>query len=138
MTPWTAAHQASPSSTISQSLLKLMSTESVMPSDHFIVYRSFSSCLQSFPASRSFPMFQLFSSCRKTLKLQLRHQVHKNEIRWPLRIWSQTRPCTTEKLNFLYPRTPPAVFKIANNCNFMDSRSHFVTINHFRPQPILA
>ena len=30
-TPWTAAHQASLSSTISQSLLKLMSIELVMP-----------------------------------------------------------------------------------------------------------
>ena len=33
-TPWTAAHQASLSFTISQSLLKLMSIESVMPSNH--------------------------------------------------------------------------------------------------------
>ena len=33
-TPWTAAHQASMSFTISQSLLKLMSTVSVMPSKH--------------------------------------------------------------------------------------------------------
>ena len=36
-TPWTAAHQASLSSTISQSLLKLMSVESVMPSNHLIL-----------------------------------------------------------------------------------------------------
>ena len=36
-TPWTAAHQASLSFTISQSLLKLMSTESVMPSSHLIL-----------------------------------------------------------------------------------------------------
>ena len=131
--------QSSLSSTISKSLPKFMSIALMMPSNHLILCCLFSFCLQFFPASRSFPMFQLFSSCRKTLKLQLRHQVHKNEIKWPLRIWSQTHPCTTEKLNFLYPRTPPAVFRtIANNCNFMDSRSHFVTINHFRPQPILA
>ena len=32
--PWTAAHQTSLSITISQTLLKLMSTESVMPSSH--------------------------------------------------------------------------------------------------------
>ena len=37
MTPWTAAHQASLSFTNSQSLLKLTSTESVMPSDHLIL-----------------------------------------------------------------------------------------------------
>ena len=36
-TPWTAAHQASLSFTISQSLLKLMSTESVMPSNHLVL-----------------------------------------------------------------------------------------------------
>ena len=36
-TPWTAAHQASLSITNSQSLLKHMSIESVMPSNHFIL-----------------------------------------------------------------------------------------------------
>ena len=37
VTPWTAARQASLSITNSQSLLKLMSTESVMPSNHLIL-----------------------------------------------------------------------------------------------------
>ena len=37
-TSWTAAHQASLSFTISQSLLKVMSIESVMPSNHLILY----------------------------------------------------------------------------------------------------
>ena len=37
VTPWTAAHQASPSITNSRSLLKLMSTELVMPSSHLIL-----------------------------------------------------------------------------------------------------
>ena len=37
-TPWTAAHQASLSITNSQSLLKLMSIESVMPPNHLILY----------------------------------------------------------------------------------------------------
>ena len=36
-TPWTAAHQASLSFTISQSLLVIMSIESVMPSNHLIL-----------------------------------------------------------------------------------------------------
>ena len=36
-TPWMAAHQASLSYIISQSLLKLMSTESMMPSSHLIL-----------------------------------------------------------------------------------------------------
>ena len=37
--PWTAAHQASMFFTISRSLLKLMSIESVMPSNHLILCR---------------------------------------------------------------------------------------------------
>ena len=36
-TPWTAAHQAPLSSTTSWRLLRLMSTESMMPSDHLIL-----------------------------------------------------------------------------------------------------
>ena len=48
--------------TNSQSLLKLMSLESVMPSNHLILCHPFSSCLQSFPASGSLPMCQLFTS----------------------------------------------------------------------------
>ena len=39
VSPWTMAHQASLSITNSQSLLKLMSSESVMPSNHFILCR---------------------------------------------------------------------------------------------------
>ena len=37
MNPWTAAHQASLSITNSKSLLKLLSIESVMPSNHLIL-----------------------------------------------------------------------------------------------------
>ena len=39
-----------------------MSIESVMPSNHLILCRPFSSCLQSFPASGSFPTSQFFAS----------------------------------------------------------------------------
>ena len=38
--PWTAAHQVSLSFTLSWSLIKLMSIESVMPSNHLILCRS--------------------------------------------------------------------------------------------------
>ena len=55
-TPWTAAYQVSLSFTISQSFLKLMSIELVMPSNHLVLCRPLSSCLQSFPASESFLM----------------------------------------------------------------------------------
>ena len=59
-TPWPAACHASLSITNFWSLLRLMSIESVMPSNHLILCRSFSSCPQSLPASGSFPMSQLF------------------------------------------------------------------------------
>ena len=47
MTPWTAAPQASLSFTISQNLLKPMSIESVMPSNHLILCHPSFSCPQS-------------------------------------------------------------------------------------------
>ena len=64
VTPWTAAHQASLSFTISQSLLKLMSFQSLMPSNHLLLPHivPFSSCPQSFPASGSFLTRQLVPS----------------------------------------------------------------------------
>ena len=52
--PWTAAHQASLSFTDSQSLLKLMSSESVMPSNHLILYHPFLLPPSIFPSIRVF------------------------------------------------------------------------------------
>ena len=53
-TPWIAAHQASLSITNSQSLLKLMSIESVMPSNHLILCRALLLPLSIFPSIRVF------------------------------------------------------------------------------------
>ena len=61
-TPWTAACQASLSFAISWSLLKLMSIESVMPSNHLFLCCPLLSCLQSFSASRCFLISWLFAS----------------------------------------------------------------------------
>ena len=61
VTPWTAALPASLSFTVSWSLFKLISIESLMLSSSSSA-ALFSSCLQSFPASGSFPMSQLFAS----------------------------------------------------------------------------
>ena len=63
--------------TISQSLLKLMSPELVMPSNHLIPVIPFSSHRQSFPASRSFPLSQFFTSGGQLLVFQLQHQSFK-------------------------------------------------------------
>ena len=60
--PWTAAHQASLSITNSQSPPKPMSIESVMPSNHLVLCHPLFPCPQSFPASGSLQMSQLFAS----------------------------------------------------------------------------
>ena len=67
-TPWTAAHQTSPSFTISQSLLILMSIELTMPSNHLILC-----CPLPLPSIS--PSIRVFSN-----ELALR-------IRWP-KYWS--------------------------------------------------
>ena len=53
-TPWSAAHQASLPITNSQSLLKLMSIESVMPSNHLILCRPLLLPPSIFPSIRVF------------------------------------------------------------------------------------
>ena len=68
--PWTAAHKASLSITNSRSLLKLMSIESVMPSNHLIL------CRPLLLLSSIFPSIRVFSS-----ESVLHH------IRWP-KYWS--------------------------------------------------
>ena len=68
-TPWTTVHQASLSFTISQSLLKLMSINSMMPSNHLIL------CCLLLLLPSIFPSIRVFSN-----KLALR-------IKWP-KYWS--------------------------------------------------
>ena len=54
VTPWTTAHQASPSFTVSQSLLKLISVELMMPSNHLILCRPLLLLPSVFPRIRVF------------------------------------------------------------------------------------
>ena len=61
-TPWTAARQASLSFTISLSLFKLMSIESVTPINHNPLSSPSPLALSLSPASESFPVNQLFTS----------------------------------------------------------------------------
>ena len=69
VTPWTAAHQASLSITKSRNLLKLMSIESVMPSNHLTL------CHPLLLLPSIFPSIRVFSS-ESVLR-----------IRWP-KYWS--------------------------------------------------
>ena len=61
-TPWTAACQGSLSFTISWSLLKFMSIELVMLSNHLILCHPILLLPSIFPSIRVFPVSQLFTS----------------------------------------------------------------------------
>ena len=79
---WTAACQTSLSFTVSQSLLKFMSTELVMPSKHLILSPA---SPPAFNLSQHQGLFQWVSSSHwvaKVLELQLHHQ----SIQWILRV----------------------------------------------------
>ena len=67
---WTAAHQASPPFSVSLSLVKLTSIESVMPFNDLILCPSPSAFLQSFPASGSFPVSQLLASGGQSIEAE--------------------------------------------------------------------
>ena len=88
-TPWTAAHQASLSFTISQSLLKLMSTELVISSNHLIL------CCPLHLLSSIFPIIRVLGllNCRQIL-YHLSHQgspFRENKNMLTLRIISQVK-----------------------------------------------
>ena len=84
VTPRIAARQAPLSSTVSWSLLKLTSIESVMLSNLTIssFAAPFSSCLQFFPASGSFPMSCSTHQVAKVLELQL----HNQSFQWMFKV----------------------------------------------------
>ena len=94
MTPWTGALQASLSITISQSLLRFMSIESVMLSNYLILCHSLHLLPQSFPASGSFPMSQLFPSGGQsigeasTLASLVAQMVKNPPAMWKTWVWS--------------------------------------------------
>ena len=72
VTPWTAARQASLSITNSGSLLKLMSIELVIPSNHLILCHALLLAPSIFPAIRVFSNKSVL--CIKVLEFQLQHQ----------------------------------------------------------------
>ena len=84
-TPWTAAHQASLSFTISQNLFKFISIESEMPSNHFALCCSLPLLPSIFPSIGVFSN-QLALQVAKVLELQLQQQsfqwIFKVEFLW--------------------------------------------------------
>ena len=73
-TTWTMAHQASLSFTVSQSLLRFMSVESVMLSNHLILCHLLLLWPSIFPSIKVFSNESTLHHMVKVLELQLQHQ----------------------------------------------------------------
>ena len=98
VTSWTAARQASLSITNSWSLLKLTSIESVMPSNHLILYHPLLFLPSIFPKIRSFQMSYFFESDAKGLMLLNCGAGEDSRVPWTARrsIWSILKETSPE------------------------------------------
>ena len=114
-TPWIAARQASLSITNSRSLPKPMSIELVMPSNHLILCRPLLLLPQSLPASRSFPMSQLFSwggqSIGVSASISLPGKFHGQRSLVGYRPWGGKKSDTTDLLSTVIPAGTSLVVK---------------------------
>ena len=95
VTPWTATSQASLFFIIYQSLLRLMSIESVMPSNHLILLPSYPPALSLSQYQGLFQWVDSSHQVAKILELQLQHQ----SFQWIFRVdfledWLVWSPCS--------------------------------------------
>ena len=110
--PWNAARQASLSITNSQSLLKLMSIESVMPSNHLILSRPLLLLPSIFLNIRISSNESVLHIRCKLLEFQLQHQsfqwIFRNDF---LKDWLVGSPCSPRGSKEI---SPPPQFKSIN------------------------
>ena len=113
--PWTAARQASLFFTVSLSLLKLMSMESVMPSNHLILCHSLFLPPSIFPSIRIFQISQFFASGGQKIGVSASLSVLPMNIQG----WF---PLGLTDLIFLLPMGLPRVFS-----NITVQKHHFIS-----------
>ena len=112
VTPWNVARQVSLSITNSRSLLKLMSIESVMPSNHHLLCRPLLLLPSIFPSLKSFPMNQLFTSGGPSIGVSASASVLPMNIQdWSPLGWTgwiyynyQFIWCTTEFIHIIFSK----------------------------------
>ena len=106
VTPWTAACQASLSITNCQSLLKLMSIVTVIPSNHLILRRPLLPLPSSFPSSGSFQMSQFFASGDQSIGVSASASVFPMNIQdwFPLR-WTGWISLQSKGLSRIFSNT---------------------------------
>ena len=89
VTPWTAVHQAFLSITNTWSLLKLMSIESVMPSNHLILCSPLLLLHSIFLSIRSFQMSQFITSGGQSMRVSASASVlPRNTQNWSHLGWT--------------------------------------------------
>ena len=97
-TLWDPVHWSTPgllSTSNSQSLLKLISIESMMPSNHLILCRPILLPLSIFPNIRSFPVSELFAPCGQNIGVSASTSVLPMNIQdWFPLGWTVGSPCS--------------------------------------------
>ena len=127
-TPGTAARQASLSITNSQNLLKLMSTESVMPSNRLTFCHPLLLLPSIFPSMRVFSRVSSPHQVAKLLEFQLQHQsfqwIFRTDFLWD---WLVGSPCSpTDSQEF----SPTPQFKSISSSVFIFLYSPTLTSIH--------
>ena len=117
-----------PSLTISQSLLKLMSLEFVMPSNHLILCHPVSFYLQSFPASGSFLMSRLFESGGQSIGASASASVlPMNTQDWSPLGWTDWISLQSKGLSRVFSNTTVQKHQFFNTQTSLWSNSHIHT-----------
>ena len=130
----TVAHQASLSITNSQSLLKLMSIGSVIPPTFSSSVIPFSSCLQSFPASGSFHMSQLFASGGQSIGVSASVSFLPMNIQdWFLLIWTSWFSLQSKGLSKVFSTTTVQKHQFFGAQPSSQSKSHIHTWPQEKP-----
>ena len=106
VTPWIAARQASLSITNSWSLLKLMSIESVMPSNHITLCHPLLLLPSIFPSSGCFQMSQFFASGGQNIGASVLTSVlPKNTQDWFALGWTRWISLQSQGLSRIFSNT---------------------------------
>ena len=130
-TPWTAAHQTSLSITNSRSLLKLMSTESVRPSNHLILCLPLFLLPSIFPSIRVFfPVSWLFASGGQSIGASaLASFLPKNTQGWSPSEWTSWISLQSKGLSGVFSNTTVQRHQFFGTQLSSQSNSHI----HTRP-----
>ena len=127
-TPWIEAHQASLSITNSWSSLKLMSSESVMPSSHLILCCPLLLLHPIPPASGSFPMSQPFAwSGQSTGVSALASFLPKNTQDWLPLEWTSWISLQSKGLSRVFSNTTVQKHQFFSAQPSSQSNSHIHT-----------